>query len=45
MPVCPSEFPTLEMVGPSHGVHCWIPLAQREKIRADLPRFRGKAVS
>ncbi len=39
MPVCAGEFPALEMVGPGHGVHCWIPLAEREKIRAGLPRF------
>jgi len=37
MPVCAGEFPALEMVGPGHGVHCWIPVAQREKIRAGLP--------
>ena len=45
LPVCPNEFPALEMVGPDHGVHCWIPLAEREKIRAGLPRFRDKAAS
>jgi hypothetical protein len=33
------------MVGPGHGVHCWIPVAERYKIRAGLPRFRDKAAS
>jgi oligopeptide transport system ATP-binding protein len=45
MPVCAGEFPALEMVGPGHGVHCWIPLAQREKIRAGLPQFLQRAAS
>ncbi len=39
MPVCSGEFPALEMVGPDHGIHCWIPSARRQEIRADLPRF------
>jgi oligopeptide transport system ATP-binding protein len=39
MPVCAGEFPALEMVEPGHGVHCWIPVAEREKIRAGLPQF------
>jgi oligopeptide transport system ATP-binding protein len=44
MPVCAREFPELEIVGPDHGVHCWIPLNKREEIRADLPRYtRGSA--
>ncbi len=43
MPVCRSQFPALEIVGPGHGVHCWIPVAQRESIRAGLPRFREAA--
>ena len=45
LPVCASEFPTLETVGAGHGVHCWIPIAEREKIRAGLPRFRDEAAS
>jgi len=45
MPVCAGEFPALEMVGPGHGVHCWIPVAQREKIRAGLPQFLQRAAS
>jgi oligopeptide/dipeptide ABC transporter ATP-binding protein len=45
LPVCAGEFPTLEMVGPGHGVHCWIPIAERHNIRAGLPRFRDKAAS
>ena len=45
LPVCAGEFPTLETVGPGHGVYCWIPIAEREKIRAGLPRFRPEAAS
>ncbi|MGD0998356.1 MAG: ABC transporter ATP-binding protein [Thermoleophilia bacterium] len=44
-PVCAGEFPALEMVGPGHGVHCWVPRAEREKLRAGLPRFLHKAAS
>jgi len=39
--VCAAEFPELEIVGPGHGVHCWIPRLEREKIRAGLPRFKA----
>jgi oligopeptide transport system ATP-binding protein len=45
MPVCPTEFPALEIVGPDHGVHCWIPRDKREEIRATLPRFTENAAS
>ena len=45
LPVCPDEFPALEMVAPEHGVHCWIPVAEREKIRASLPRFVDRTAS
>jgi oligopeptide transport system ATP-binding protein len=37
---CRAEFPQLEVVGTDHGVFCWIPIAEREKIRASLPRFK-----
>jgi oligopeptide transport system ATP-binding protein len=43
LPVCRGEFPALEVVGPGHGVHCWIPVARRETTRAALPRFREAA--
>jgi oligopeptide transport system ATP-binding protein len=43
LPVCRGEFPALETVGPGHGVHCWVPVAQRETVRAGLPRFREAA--
>jgi oligopeptide transport system ATP-binding protein len=44
MPVCANQFPELEIVGPDHGVHCWIPRHKREEIRAGLPRFtKGSA--
>jgi oligopeptide transport system ATP-binding protein len=43
LPVCRGEFPALEIVGPGHGVHCWIPAAERAKTRAGLPRFREAA--
>jgi len=39
MPVCAKEYPELEIVGPGHGVHCWIPLDKRQEIRASLPKF------
>jgi len=41
MPVCSKEFPELEIVGPGHGVHCWIPIDKRYEIRESLPRFIG----
>ena len=37
------QLPELEIVGPDHGVHCWIPRHEREEIRAGLPRFQGAA--
>ncbi len=43
MPVCRGEFPALEIVAPGHGVHCWVPAAEREAVRAALPRFREAA--
>jgi oligopeptide transport system ATP-binding protein len=35
---CRGTFPELEIVGPDHGVHCWIPREERETVRATLPR-------
>ncbi len=45
MPVCPTDFPALEIVGPDHGVHCWVVRNERERIRASLPRFLQSAAS
>ncbi len=39
--VCRETFPELEIVGPEHGVHCWIPLDERVAIRETLPHFRA----
>ena len=36
---CRETFPELEVVGPDHGVHCWIPLDERVAIRKRLPQF------
>ncbi len=36
---CREEFPATETVSPDHTVNCWIPVAEREAIRAKLPRF------
>jgi oligopeptide transport system ATP-binding protein len=33
---CRAHFPELEIVGPEHGVHCWIPRDEREEIRKSL---------
>ena len=38
-PVCRETFPELEIVGPDHGVHCWVPLDERVAIRQRLPQF------
>ena len=29
-----------EVVGPGHGVHCWIPIDERREIRDNLPHFK-----
>ena len=44
LPECAGAFPQLEVVGTDHGVHCWIPRDERERIRASLPRFKAAAV-
>jgi oligopeptide transport system ATP-binding protein len=36
---CRGAWPELEIVGPEHGVHCWIPIDERVAIRDALPRF------
>jgi len=40
--VCRDNFPATEIVGPDHGVNCWIPLQERLEIRAKLPRFTAR---
>jgi len=42
LPPCRDEWPPLEMVGPDHGVHCWLPVDERPAIRAALPRFQER---
>jgi oligopeptide transport system ATP-binding protein len=39
---CRGAFPEVEMLGDGHGVHCWIPRAEREELRAQLLRFKGR---
>jgi len=39
-PECRENWPELEIVGPEHGVHCWIPGEERLATRAALPRFK-----
>jgi oligopeptide transport system ATP-binding protein len=39
---CRGAFPEVEMLGDGHGVHCWIPRAEREQLRAGLLRFKGR---
>jgi len=41
-PGCREAFPELEIVGPGHGVHCWIPLDERVAIREKLPHFMAR---
>jgi oligopeptide/dipeptide ABC transporter ATP-binding protein len=43
--VCRRQFPDLEVVGVDHGVHCWIPRDERERIRAGLPRHAAGEVA
>ena len=40
---CRDNWPADEIVGPEHGVHCWIPVDERVAIRADLPHFKEPA--
>ena len=42
-PECRDNWPELEIVGPEHGVHCWIPADERQALRAALPHFRESA--
>jgi oligopeptide transport system ATP-binding protein len=40
--MCRDNFPAAEIVGPDHGVNCWIPVQERLEIRAKLPRFTAR---
>jgi oligopeptide transport system ATP-binding protein len=40
LPQCRDQWPAHELVGPEHGVNCWIPGDQRLETRAGLPRFK-----
>ncbi len=44
-PQCRDVWPELEIVGPQHGVNCWIPIEERHAIREKLPHFEDKAAS
>ncbi|HET6496327.1 MAG TPA: ABC transporter ATP-binding protein [Thermoleophilia bacterium] len=37
---CRDHWPALEIVGPEHGVNCWIPEAERLTLRAELDHVR-----
>ena len=39
---CRDEWPAHELVGPDHGVHCWIPREDRVGIRESLPHFKNE---
>jgi oligopeptide/dipeptide ABC transporter ATP-binding protein len=43
LPKCRDNWPELEIVGPEHGVHCWIPADERQALRAALPHFKESA--
>ncbi len=40
-PHCRSQWPPLEIVGPEHGLHCWIPEDDRTAIRTQLEHIRN----
>jgi oligopeptide transport system ATP-binding protein len=40
---CRSQWPESEIVGPEHGVNCWIPVDECVAIREALPRFERAA--
>ena len=40
LPPCRDQWPAHELVGPDHGVNCWIPNDRRLETRAGLPRFK-----
>jgi oligopeptide/dipeptide ABC transporter ATP-binding protein len=42
-PECRDQWPKSEIVGPEHGVNCWIPKDERVALRAELPHFKEPA--
>ena len=42
-PKCRDDWPALEIVGPEHGVNCWIPADERLALRAGLPKVKEPA--
>ena len=40
---CPLTMPDTEIVGPEHGVRCWIPNDERVSARSALPRFVARS--
>jgi oligopeptide transport system ATP-binding protein len=40
---CRDTWPALEIVGPEHGVNCWMPLDERMTRRSALPHFEEAA--
>jgi oligopeptide transport system ATP-binding protein len=42
---CRDQWPELEMVGPDHGVNCWIPVDERLQLRAELDYITSVCVS
>jgi oligopeptide transport system ATP-binding protein len=40
---CRENWPELEIVGPDHGVSCWIPEDERTALRGTLTAFRKAA--
>jgi len=39
---CREVWPEVEVVGPDHGVHCWVPFEERLQIQAGLPALRRR---
>jgi oligopeptide transport system ATP-binding protein len=38
---CRDKWPAHELIGPDHGVNCWIPREERIGLRESLPHFKG----
>ena len=37
---CRDNWPELEIVAAEHGVHCWVPVDERQGLRVELPHFK-----
>jgi oligopeptide transport system ATP-binding protein len=42
-PECRDQWPKQEIVGPEHGINCWIPKDERVALRSELPHFKESA--